>query len=140
MSAAYTTQALIENQIPAPDLIAALDETQSGTLNTVVLNNIIGMASDEVDGYIAATYVVPFVGSIPPACQTAATWITCEMIYKRRKPDAANPFSATADMWRKRLNDVGENGKSLDANFARSASVPPVVASLSCVSIDCTTA
>ena len=89
---AYVTQADIEGQISPAGLIAALDDTGAGTLNTPTLNNIIANASSNVDAALAALYVVPF-NPVPAAVFNATLTIVCYMITRLfSTSNEVNPF------------------------------------------------
>lgn len=90
---AYITQNDVLGQIPQSDLIAALDDTLSGALNTGALNSIIAAASAKVDRFLGMVYSVP-VSPVPQAVFDATLTIACYMIYRRTKAaKETNPYA-----------------------------------------------
>ena len=132
---AYTTQALIESMIAEPDLTAALDDNNSGTINQDTLNNIIENVSTDIDGALANIYEVPFGSPLPPKVSRAALVFACEAIYQRRlAPNEKNPFTEQAKALREELVKIGAGELNLDLNISRA--YPPGVAIVECSQID----
>lgn len=136
--AAYTDQATIETQISPQDLIAALDDSNQGTLDVAILNRIIAAASNEVDGYLSGLYTVPF-NPIPSQVSTAALYFACEAIYRRRlAAKELNIFTYEAKYWREFLKGIAEGELSLDQSVSRAFA--PGVAITACMQTNGTSA
>lgn len=117
---AYTSQAIITSYLNGRDIIPFLDDDSDGQADTGLLDEIIATCSMECDGYVASIYPTPFASPAPAAIQSAAAVFVCEALYARRlTPDEKNPFKARADMWRKTLQKVGEDGSGLDYKLDR---------------------
>lgn len=110
----YCTQAEIETRIPAPHLNDALDDDRDGTADEGVLTAIIASADNAVDAYLAGLYDVP-IAPAPAPCKEASLIFACEAIYDRRQIVERNPFTARANFWRQRLQDIGDGKLPLDA-------------------------
>ena len=125
---AYTSQAQLAGYISQQNLISLTDDTNSGSVDTGVLASVIQACSNTVDGLLAATYPVPFTGTpLPTLVTEAATMFACEALYARRLvPGEHNPFKAEADMFRKSLGAIAQNGGGLD-NAQPRAYVPGFV-------------
>jgi len=92
---AYCTQADIEGEIQAPDLISLTDDSYppAGIVNATVLAQIIENASGVVDRYVGNIYEVPF-SPIPAAVKSLTITIVCYRLYRRRLvPDEKNNFA-----------------------------------------------
>jgi len=137
---AYTNQTAIEGNIAPPDLIAALDDVGTGTLNVSQLNTIINNVSTDIDGYLASVYPVPFSpGAVPPAVANAALAMASEAVYARRlSPGETNLWSESAKLWRDTMLDIGKGIGNLGPNFPKA--VPPGIASIQWMDMDMTTA
>lgn len=110
----YCTQNDITALISIKDLLAMLDDIGAMSLNDGnvqgVLNSLITLQSNLIDGSIANAWDVPIVPT-PPLLNAACTVFCVEALYQRRlTPDEKNPYKAQADIFRKRLQDIG-NGK-----------------------------
>lgn len=113
---AYVTQVQVETKIPALVLNDALDDNGDGLADSGKLDEIIALASQEVDGYLAGLFDVPFADPAPAKVATAAFVFTCEAIYQRRSiSDEKNPFAKTAAWWREHLQRVGNRELPFDA-------------------------
>lgn len=113
---AYVTQSEIEAKIPATVLNDALDDDGDGAADAGVLDSVIALAAQEVDGFLAGVFDVPFADPAPAKVRTAAFAITCEMIYQRRNvPEDKNPYAKVAAWWREHLQRVGNRELTLDA-------------------------
>ncbi|MDE2097600.1 MAG: DUF1320 domain-containing protein [Patescibacteria group bacterium] len=89
---AYCSQSDIEGEIQDSDLISLTDDSQTGNLNSTVLNQAIANASGEIDRYVGNIYQVPFQPA-PPSVQSMAIVITCYRLYRRREvPDERNKY------------------------------------------------
>jgi phage gp36-like protein len=130
---AYTNEQTILTYINGRDIINFLDDDSDGQPDDGLLDSIIATCSAEVDGYLSGIYQTPFTGNIPRTVEISTTIFVCEALYARRlTPDEKNPFKTRADMWRKVLNDIRENGSGLDYTVDRafepgSVSTCPVV-------------
>ena len=114
---AYTTQTDIETTIPAPHLVDALDDDRDGVADASKLDEVIAVADNAVDAYLAGIYTTPFA-TPPAAVKEAAFVFACELIYDRRRA-TPNPWKERADFWRTRLEKIGNGDLPLDANEAR---------------------
>lgn len=113
---AYTSRAAVVAKIPAGVLNDALDDNGDGREDAGALDNIIALASQEVDGYLAGLFTVPFADPAPAKVATAAFTFTCEMIYQRRSiEEKNNPFTTPAKWWREHLQKVGNRELPFDA-------------------------
>jgi phage gp36-like protein len=93
---AYTNQSSISGQIQAKDLVTLTDDTNTGELNSTILNQVIANASGVVDMYCANLYgtQLPFF-PVPSSVANMALTIACYMLYERREvPSEQNKFSA----------------------------------------------
>ena len=110
---AYTTQQAINGQIQMADLIQLTDDDNMGTLNTVILNQVIENASGIVDQYCANLYgeQLPFF-PVPQSVASLALTITCYMLYERREtPHEENKFGSRYNQAIKMLEliNTGDN-------------------------------
>lgn len=130
---AYVTQADIQAQFTAQDLIAALDDNATGQLQTGTLNTLISQASARIDAALASVYQLPFV-TVPQPVFDACLAIVCYMIVRRTKAGKeTNPFQSDYDNameWLKTQAKSKETG--LDQTTARA--VPPVLINQDCLS------
>lgn len=118
---AYTTRALIVAKIPSLVLNDALDDNGDGREDTGAMDNVITVASTEVDGYLAGIFSVPFADPAPAKVATAAFVFACYTIYQRRStPDKDNPFADQNKFWREHLQKVGKGEIPLDAAIEKS--------------------
>jgi phage gp36-like protein len=113
---AYTSQNEIEKLIPPQHLNDALDDDRDGSADDDVLDQLIAVAANAVDAYLAGLYTVPF--ETPPAVVKEACLVfACEAVYARRLGlNEKNPFTDRADWWRKRLEKIGAGELPLDAS------------------------
>lgn len=117
---AYVTRDEVLTKISNSDLDAFTDDNGDGTPDPGVLDNVISVASNAADSYVASIYTTPFVGYIPAKIHDAALIFTVEMLYQRRlAPEEKNIFKPQADLWRKILTDIGTGLVPLDANVTR---------------------
>lgn len=139
---AYTTQAAIQGEISLADLIAALDDNESGALNVVALNQIIINISGKIDGLLAGIYLTPF-NPVPSMVADAALYGCCYEILRRAlTSDERNTFFQQYDYY---FNDkTGVFVKVRDKDGAFDIGVPryysPVVITQSPLSVDMTMA
>lgn len=136
---AYVTQADIQAQISLPDLIAALNDDNSGTLNETALNNVINAASARIDSALASVYELPF-NPVPQPVFDACLAISCYMIVRRTKAGKENnPFQSDYDNAMKWLQTQAASEKvGLDQTTTRA--IPPVFINQECLSTYGTTA
>lgn len=105
--------------IAAPDLNNFLDDDNDGTEDSGLFDATVAAAQMTVDAMLAGIYSVPF-STIPPLAAQATLIFFCEILYsKRLTPDQVNPYKARADMMRKTLNTIRENGTGLDQSIDR---------------------
>jgi phage gp36-like protein len=112
----YVTRAQITGKIPESILNDALDDDGDGVEDEGALDNVIALASAEVEGYLSGLFPVPFPEPAPPKVCSAAFAFTCETIYQRRNvPEDKNPFSKLALWWREHLQKVGNRELPFDS-------------------------
>lgn len=117
---AYIKRDQVLNVISKDDLNAFLDDDRDGTEDTGRFDSTVSMCSLAVDGQLAAIYTVPFSSPVPAMVQAATLAFFGEMVYQKRlTPTEKNPFKTQADMWRKSLNSIRENGTGLDQALDR---------------------
>lgn len=124
---AYCTQAQIQTEIPASDLVNALDDDRNGVADTGLLDSIIALSDQEIDGLLGALYEVPFAD--PPALVRDASFIfTCERLARRRGvPDEHNPYGPRAKDIRARLQLIADGKSPLDLELDREVSSGAVI-------------
>lgn len=118
---AYCSQAQIEGEIQASDLINLTDDDTppSGVVNATVLNQVIENASGVIDRYVGNIYTVPF-SPVPAAVASLAVTITCYKLYRRRLvPDEKNNFTEDYLAAIKFLEAVNSGEKMLDQAAVR---------------------
>jgi len=105
----YITASDIEARFTDAFLDQALDDDTDGVRDTGLLESVLTAASDDVDGILGAAYTVPFSSPYPAAAKGAALAFACELLYARRMGKSSkdvNPWTARADDWRRRLEDI----------------------------------
>jgi len=116
---AYTTREKIESVIPADFLERSFwkeGEEESGVIDT-----IISIADNEIDGYLAGRYTVPFSAPLPGMVANAALIITCDLIYRRNSvPNEGNPWNQSAKDIREALQAIS-NGSAILGEVSQSA-------------------
>ena len=123
---AYITINDLYNKIDQVNLTAMTDDFATGQVNTTIVNNILQLASDNVDALVSSTYSVPFTGTIPKKIRMAAIVFACEMLYQRRLiPTEHNPMTSEADHWRSELMLINKGLLSLD--YASTRAFTPIV-------------
>lgn len=128
---AYCSQADIEGEIQASDLINLTDDDTppAGIVNTTVLNQVIANASGLIDRYVGNIYSVPF-STVPPAVKSMAVVISCYKLYRRRLvPDEKNNFTQDYLATIKFLEAVNSGEKMLDQTAVRDFSQVAVASS-----------
>jgi phage gp36-like protein len=115
----YVERAAVEALIPAPDLIDALDDDRDGNEDDGIFDQVVNLASNAVDAFLAGLFATPFADPAPAVVREAALIFVCEAIYSRRPAGDRNPFKARADGWRQRLKQIGEGAAPLEAGQVR---------------------
>lgn len=119
---AYCTQADIQGEISADDLIALTDDQNTGSLDTAVLAQIIDNASGYIDARVGNIYTVPFVPT-PPSVRNMAITIACYRLFRRRlTPDEKNLFTDDFNEVKAFLDEVNEGKKHIDQSVPRTFS------------------
>ena len=124
----YITVQNLEDELGGQNrLIEALDDSGSGTLDTILAGRICQRASDAVDSFLSGRYIVP-LSPVPKLAVEAAIIFACEQIYNRRRQgvDQKNPYSGRANDLRDRLKLIADRKESLDAT-ERPAFVPGAI-------------
>ena len=114
---AYITGETVADEIGGwARLNDALDDDGDGQVDAGLLERLIGVASNAVDGFLQGRYVTP-LNPVPAIAVEAALVFTVEKIYNRRKqgPNEKNPYEERANAMRKRLKDIADRKESLDA-------------------------
>ncbi len=89
----YCNQADIEGEIQNSDLIALTDDTQTGNINSTILNQVISNASSYIDSLVSNIYTTPFADPVPSTVKSMAITIVCYRLLRRRLvPDEKNNF------------------------------------------------
>ena len=117
----YTTIAAINGEIQMLELVQLTDDTNTGELNSTVLNQVITNASGEVDQACSNLYgqQLPFQ-PVPSSVANIALTIACYRLYRRRQiPDEQNKFWKEYSRVRDFLDDVNTGDKHLDEVPAR---------------------
>jgi phage gp36-like protein len=110
----YVTQSEVETRIPPVLLVDALDDDKDGEADEGKLDQIIAAAAQEVDGYLASRYVVPFPDPAPAQVRAAALVFVFEALYDRRPVGDKNPWKKKADDWRVQLKAIGDGKGAID--------------------------
>ena len=103
----YVTRQQIEDKIPPPALLDALDDDGDGQEDAGRFDSIVATASQEVEGYLAGLYTVPFADPAPAKVRAAAFAFTCELIYNRRESKIPDWLTVQLKFWRDHLQKVG---------------------------------
>lgn len=111
----YVTRQQVIAKIPAQVLNDALDDNGDGKEDAGAFDNVVAVASQEVDGYLGGLFTVPF--ATPPAKVREATLaFVLEMLYQRRNiEEDKNPHAKTAKYYRDHLQKVGNRELPFDA-------------------------
>lgn len=89
---AYTTQAKIEAKLPPQFLTQALDDDGDGSADSGLLDQIISVCSEEIDGILGQRFDVPFT-TVPSIVASAALTLCLYTLYVRRGLSGdQNPF------------------------------------------------
>lgn len=111
----YLTRQQIEDKIPPPILLDALDDDADGQEDPNRFGSIVASASQEVDGYLAGLYTVPFADPAPAKARAAAFAFACELIYNRRDSQIPEWLSEQLKFWRAHLEKVASRQVPFDA-------------------------
>jgi phage gp36-like protein len=111
----YVLPIEVTSEIPAPVLRDALDDEGDGQEHPEVLAAVIANASQEVDGYLAGLFTVPFADPAPAKVRAAALAFTVERIYSRREKELPKRWQQQAKFWRDHLQAVGNRELPFDA-------------------------
>ena len=130
----YVDRALVEARIPAPVLTDALDDDGDGIEDTGVFDNIVAAASQEVDGYLAGLYNVPFTGVAPAKVRAAAFAFTCEAIFQRRNVPFPKWLEEQVLFLRPHMAQVGNRKLPFDAGVPKAFA--PGAADVDCNSVN----
>jgi phage gp36-like protein len=113
---AYVTRSQVEDKVPPPVLLDALDDDGDGVEDDGRFDSVVSTASQEVDGYLAGLFTVPFDDPAPPKVRHASLVFVLELIYSRRSVDErSNPYAAQGKFWREHLQKVGNRDLPMDA-------------------------
>ena len=116
----YVTRNEVLSKISNSDFVPFLDDNGDGIEDPGLLDNIIAVASNAADAFVASIYKTPFTEYVPAKIHDAALVFTVEMLYQRRlAPTEQNIFKPQADMWREILKSIGTGQIPLDANVTR---------------------
>lgn len=80
---AYSTQTDLEKQLPQARLIQLADDDGDNLADTGVIDEAITKADDEINGYAATRYTVPF-SPVPTLVKTLSVDIAIWNLYSRR--------------------------------------------------------
>jgi hypothetical protein len=130
----YVTRDLVAARIPAPVLTDALDDNGDGIEDAGLFDNIVAAASQEVDGYLAGLYNVPFADVAPAKVRAAAFAFTCEAIFQRRNVPFPKWLEEQVLFWRPHMAKVGNRELPFDAGVAKAFT--PGAADTECNSIN----
>ena len=129
----YVTRDQVAARIPPPVLNDALDDNGDGTEDAGLFDSIVAAASQEVDGYLAGLYNVPF--TVPPAKVKAAAFaFVCEAIYQRRNVPFPKWLQDQVEFWRPHLTKVGNREVPFDAGVSKAFT--PGAADVECNSVN----
>lgn len=116
---AYVTREQVAARIPPPVLNDALDDNGDGTEDDGLFDQVVAAASQEVDGYLAGLFTVPFTDPAPAKVKAAAFAFTCEAIYQRRNVPFPDWLKLQVEFWRKHLTAVGNRDLPFDAAISK---------------------
>jgi phage gp36-like protein len=80
----YISQGDLDEYIEERSLIQLTDDNNAGSVNAAIVEECIGGAEDEVDGYLASRYTVPIAGTVPGNITEACVVLACRRLYVRR--------------------------------------------------------
>lgn len=133
----YTSKDQVLAKLPAEELDAALldrseglTEAEAAARQAAVWDSITEGAADEIHGYLAQQYAVPFGDPVPYLVKAASLIFVLESIFQRRGFFAeTNIYTAQADKWRDKLGKIGAGTEPLVAG-AKKATVGVIITSL----------
>lgn len=127
----YVTRDQVQVKVPAPVLLDALDDDGDGKEDDGLFDSLVATASQEVDGYLAGLFTVPFLDPAPPKVCQAALAFVLESIYGRRNVSGEernpNPYKSQAKFWRDHLQKVGNRELPFDATQSKAFTPGAVV-------------
>ena len=120
---AYTTRAKITARIPH-DFVKRIAPEPTEDKPEDVLSDIIATINNEIDGYLAGRYSVPFTSPVPAVIQNASLVLSCHALFMRGdRPDDGNPWAKAAEDVRRHLSDVRDGGSMLSGIIASQADI-----------------
>ena len=116
----YITRTQVEDKLPPPILLDALDDDGDGVEDPGRFDSLVGTASQEVDGYLAGLFTVPFLDPAPPKVCQAALCLMLYGIYRRRGvADKDNSYYHDVVFWREHLQKVANRELPFDASMVK---------------------
>lgn len=94
----YASQAELGKWIASDVMVQLTDDADTGAIDTDVVDEALGAASVEIDGYLGTKYTLP-LGSVPAIINKLCVDIAGYLLYIRR--DAGAP-----DHWRERYKNA----------------------------------
>ena len=122
---AYVRLSDLAGLVPSEFLTQALDDTNAGTINDDLFNQIAADVSAVIDGYLGTRFSVPFIpdpvsGLYPPFVFNAAKKLLAEQLYKRRGvADDKNPWAAECGQLRTMMKAMALGEAPLDPEINR---------------------
>ncbi|MDH5524446.1 MAG: DUF1320 domain-containing protein [Desulfobulbaceae bacterium] len=110
----YCTQADIEEQVPAEELVQLTDDNDLGEVDTTVVDRAIADADAEIDGYCGTQYSIPF-DTVPAIIRKLSVDIAVYNLYARRRgapDDRKERYTAAGRL----LKDISRGMVTLGAN------------------------
>jgi phage gp36-like protein len=96
----YCTKQNLIDRFGEGELIQLTDRTGAGVINDTVLNQAIGDADGEINGYLAGRYDLP-LASVPPVLVLKACDIARFYLYDEAVPDIVKTRYENAIAWLK---------------------------------------
>ena len=120
----YVQQSDLSGLIPAEFFTQALDDTNSGSIDSALFNQIATDASGVIDGILGTRVSVPFQsdgnGNYPPFVFNAAKKFVAEQLYKRRGvADDKNPWASECQQIRSLMNKMALGLAPIDPSIQR---------------------
>lgn len=122
----YATRQDLEDLIPAPDVTAALDDDGDGVEDAGIYDRLADGADRKVNSYLQGRYghLMPWAGSPPDLCRTAAAAFLAEGLYHRRPgADAPQKIKDAAKEARDALRDIQKGKAHLHSGAVESSPV-----------------
>jgi phage gp36-like protein len=115
----YISEGDLDEYIEERTLIQLTDDSNSGNVNTGIVEECIAGAEDEVDGYLAGRYTVPITGTVPGNIKGACVVLACRRLYVRRGriPDS---FTAVVEDVMELLKNIATGKIPVDVTEAAS--------------------